>query len=130
MDKHQDIIMLRSSTLDCYLTGHSDSRVVDGRVCILAILCIEHIYSTIIVYIYHRGLYMVGAMQTLSLIALMIFRISNIDNIMCTLFIEWCSDRDMYYLHRQALLMLLHATGKLFHVGRLFQTVHSALAIM
>ena len=32
VDQHQDVVMLRSSTLDCYLTGHSDTGVVDGRV--------------------------------------------------------------------------------------------------
>ena len=32
VDQVLNIAMLRSSTLDCYLTGHADSGVVDGRV--------------------------------------------------------------------------------------------------
>ena len=34
VDQIQNIAMLRSSTLDCYLTGHTDSGIVDGRVSI------------------------------------------------------------------------------------------------
>lgn len=34
VNAEQDVVMLRSSTLDCYLTGHTDRAVVDGKVCI------------------------------------------------------------------------------------------------
>ena len=32
VNAEQDVVMLRSSTLDCYLTGHTDRSVVDGKV--------------------------------------------------------------------------------------------------
>lgn len=34
VNAEHDVVMLRSSTLDCYLTGHTDRAVVDGKVCI------------------------------------------------------------------------------------------------
>lgn len=87
VDQHQDIVMLRSSTLDCYLTGHSDSSVVDGRVH-------NYInYTYIYTYIYHKGLYMVRAMQPQSLIAKYMNAFTVITSSL--LFIEWCSDRDI-----------------------------------
>ena len=33
IDPVQNVVMLRSSTMDCYLTGHTDRAAVDGRVC-------------------------------------------------------------------------------------------------
>ena len=33
VDQFHNVAMFRSSTLDCYLTGHVDTAVVNGRVC-------------------------------------------------------------------------------------------------
>ena len=35
VDPTQNVVMLRSSTLDQYLTGHTDRAVVDGKVSFL-----------------------------------------------------------------------------------------------
>lgn len=46
----QDVVMLRSSTLDCYLTGHTDRATVDGRVCHLKL---QHLYWILATCISH-----------------------------------------------------------------------------